>query len=366
MTTPTTHEVGPLPTEIAKIDADLLTAGLSPRFPGVRLAGIGIEEVHHGFSTILRVRLDPAPDSRAADLPASVIFKGGFEAGSRNRGRDYTYMSLEMEHHSYRMLPELGLNVPAVFGSYLDPEHAQMMLLMEDLALRGVDFQNGLRPNRAEQVRRRITALADFHARTWDSPELDDGGQYAILPTNGARMFLGYMDHAGFDRDEWVKYLALPRGMACPVQYHDYDWLRRTLEYAAQMSDALPNCIVHGDTHLGNLYEESDGTPGFFDSLARREAGIMEVTYHICNAMDPVDRRRHERELIAHYRDALIRNGVKVGSLADVMHQYATFLVINYVTFIVNETTYQTESFNTVHAVRAAVAMMDNDTYDVV
>lgn len=360
------NEMGPLPVEISQIDKDLLTAGLSERFPGVRLGGIRIDEVHHGFSTILRVHLQPAPDSRAVNLPASVIFKGGFEEGSRTRGRDYTYMSLEMEHHSYRMLPQLGLTVPEVFGSYLDPERAQMMLLMEDLALRGVRFQNGFRPNGADQVRRRIGSLAAFHAKTWGSAELEGDGKYTILPTNGARMFLGYMDHAGYDQAEWDKYVAMPRGMACPVQFHDYDWLRRTLGYAAEMSDELPNCVVHGDTHLGNLYEEQDGTPGFFDSLARREAGIMEVTYHICNAMDPVDRRRHERDLIAHYRGELARHGVKVPSLADFMHQYATFLVINYVTFIVNETTYQTESFNTVHAVRAAVAMMDNDTYDVV
>jgi hypothetical protein len=215
-------------------------------------------------------------------------------------------------------------------------------------------------------VRRVLTSLAALHATTWESPELDDGGRYAVFPRNGATMFADYIEHAGYDQAEWERYVARPRGMACSVRFHDYDWLLRALHHAGKLSDELPNCIVHGDTHLGNLYEDPDGTPGFLDSLARREAGIMEATYHICNAMDPMDRRRSERDLIAHYRDELSRHGVKVQSLDDMMYQFAIFAIVNYVTFIVNEPAYQTEAFNTAHASRANILMLDHNTYGLV
>ncbi len=360
------NDVGPLPTRLQEISIDLLNKGLAHSFPGAVIKGFRLEEVHHGFSTVIRVHLEPDSTSRAANLPPSIILKGGFEEATRKRGRDYTYMSLEMEYQAYKLLPTLGLHMPQVFFLALDPVRLQMIILMEDLLLRKVNFGHGLKPYSPAQVSRRLTTLAAFHARTWDSPELKTESRYGVLPKNGAAMFVGYIEHAGYDEATWDRYIAMPRGMACPVKFHDRDWMIRSLNYAAALSDSLPNCVVHGDTHLGNVFEELDGTPGFFDSLPRREAGMMETTYHICNALDPVDRRKHDRDLIAHYRGELSRHGIKVRSLNDMMHEFATYLTINYVTFIVNEPTYQSESFNTVHAVRAAIAMMDHNTYDIV
>jgi hypothetical protein len=363
---PTNSYDGPLPLELDEITPDLLNTALADRFPDARINGVSIEESHHGFSTVLRLHITADPASHAAGLPKSLMLKGQFEQATKERGREFTYKSLEMEYHAYSILPGLGLNMPEVFFMRIAPEQSQMMLLMEDLALRGVHFQNGLNPNTPEQVYRRLTAMAEFHSKTWASPELEEGGKYRFLPGNGATMFVDYMDHAGFDLAEWEKYTSWPRGQACPRKLLDYDWMRRILLYAGELSDAEPNCLIHGDTHLGNLYEDADGTPGFFDSLTRREHGLLEATYHICNALDPIDRRKHDRDMIAHYRNELIRFGVKVRPLADMMHQYATYLSVNLVTFLVNHPTYQSESFNTTHSVRAAIAMMDNNSYDVV
>jgi hypothetical protein len=359
--------VGSLPTEQHEITRELVETGLSAAFPGANLEDFRLEDAHHGFSTILRVHLTPSAGNAAKNLPPSIMLKGGFEAFTRQRGADFTYRSLEMEYRAYQMLPQLGLNMPKVFYSQLDPANAQMLILMEDLKLRDVRFQRGLSPNNAPQVARRLTALADFHARTWGSAELGKGCKYGALERNGAQMFLDYLDHGGFtDEDFYTNFVPLPRIQACPAKFSDYDWLKRYIAYCAQMSEAIPNCVIHGDTHLGNLYEEADGTPGFFDSLARQEPGISEATYHICNALDPMERRRHERDLVAHYRRELIKRGIAMPALREVMHQYTTFLSLNLITFFVNPTYYQTEAFNTAHAVRAAMAILDNNGYDLV
>jgi hypothetical protein len=34
-----------------------------------------------------------------------------------------------------------------------------------------------------------------------------------------------------------------------------------------------PQCVLHGDGHLGNLYIDTDGAPGLFDPLASRGPG---------------------------------------------------------------------------------------------
>ncbi|HEY0958060.1 MAG TPA: phosphotransferase [Novosphingobium sp.] len=359
------HTIGALPVDARDITPDLLNAALAPAFPGIKLKSIRIDDAHHGFSTVLRVHLEEDSLSKASGVPRSIMYKSQFEASTWSKAREYTYKSLEMEFHGYTFLPELGVAMPKIFFKQLDPERSQMVMLMEDLGLRAVRFQRGLSPNTPEQVKRRLTAMAQYHAKTWGSPEHQPGGRYHVLPSNGASMFVDFMDHAETEKD-WPHFISLPRSAACPVKFHDFDWLKRLLIYAGDLSDEQPFCVVHGDTHLGNLYEEEDGTPGFFDTLARRESGLLEASYHIVNAMDPIDRRKYDRDLIRHYRDVLIANGANPPSMASMMHQFAAYISVNYVTFVVNQPTYQSEAFNTVHAMRAAQAMMDHDSFDIV
>jgi hypothetical protein len=353
---------GPLPLQVEDITAEFLTCALADSFPGAGVRGFEIVDAHHGFTTVLRLRLDVDEAARAAGVPRTIILKGGFEAFTRDKARDFSILPLGMEVNSYHAVPKLGLNMPACYFADFDPVREQMIILMEDLAARKVRFGHGLTPYRPEQVKRRLASLAEFHAKTWDSPELREGGRLAHFPSNGAAMFRDYMKHAGYTAEEWLRYCAMPRGAAVSTSFHDFAWLSSALEHMASLSDALPNCLVHGDTHLGNLYEEADGTPGFFDALPRREAPMIEVAYHITNALDPADRRRCDKDLVAHYRNELIRHGVPAPGLDELLFQFASFLPNGFVTFMVNESSYQTESFNTAHTARYSAAMLDHDT----
>jgi hypothetical protein len=121
---------------------------------------------------------------------------------------------------------------------------------------------------------------------------------------------------------------------------------------------------VHGDTHLGNLYEDPDGTPGFFDSQPHKAPSMVEVTYHLTCALDMADRRIWERELVAHYLAELARCGVDVPRLDDAMRQFGMFLAYGYMIFLVNESQYQPEAVNTAYTARFSTAMLDHGTKD--
>jgi hypothetical protein len=359
----TVDEVGLLPLRIEDISAKWLTWALSDAFPGLVVNGFEILDIRHGFTTVIRVRLDLNAAGKAQGAPDVVMLKGGFEAFTRDLAKDYSIFPFAMEVGSYEELPALDLNIPKAWFTQFDPRRGQMMIVMEDLVQRGVTFGHGLEPQSAEQVRRRLTALAAFHARTWDSTEIKAGGCYGRFPPNGCAMFLDYMHHAGYyGAGEWEKYVGMPRGAAVDTQFHDLDWMTRSLEQMTKLSDSVPNVLVHGDTHLGNLYEEPDGTPGFFDALPRREAPMIEVTYHITNALDPAVRRQNDRALVAHYREELSRNGVDAPSLDELMYQFAAFLPYGFITFMINQSDWQTESFNTAHTARYNVAMIDHGT----
>jgi hypothetical protein len=357
-----------LPREIEAITAEFLTQALQARFPGVTVRSFEIPFVHHGFTTIVRLHLDLDDAGKASGLPSSIIMKGGFEPQTRGIAGEWAIGPFLMEVGAYRTLPGLGLNMPDCYYAEVDIDHAegpQIILLMEDLLERGVKFGHGLVPHTVEQVRARLTALAAFHARTWDSPELAEGGAYDIFPRNANVLFKSYMIHVA-PPQTWAGMCAMPRGAACAVQYHDLDWALRAMDFMIELGDATPNVLVHGDLHAGNLFVEPDGTPGFYDSLPMRTAPMIEVSYHMVNVLDHAVRRRHERELVDHYRRELIRHGARPPSLDELMFQFAAFLPYGWATFMVNSDTYQTESFNTAHAARYNAAMLDHGTFEII
>jgi hypothetical protein len=146
-----------------------------------------------------------------------------------------------------------------------------------------------------------------------------------------------------------------------PMQYRGLEWNRQALFYLEALFDKLPHCIVHGDLHLHNQYEDVDGTPGFFDMMPRREPPFFELCYALTCDLDPIDRRKWERSLVGHYVDELRRNGVEQDfDLA--MYHYALSLHHGHIWFIVNDPVWQSVRFNAANNSRFSAAMADNHT----
>jgi aminoglycoside phosphotransferase (APT) family kinase protein len=146
------------------------------------------------------------------------------------------------------------------------------------------------------------------------------------------------------------------------VGFHDLDWMRFALRQLVKLSNQQPRALLHGDTHLGNLYVDVDGVPGFFDSQPHHGPGMCEVAYHLAGALDPADRRSHERALVAQYRDALKAAEVDAPPLDELMRQYGALLAVGYCIFMVNASDFQPEAINTAYTARFSQAMLDHDT----
>ena len=88
----------------------------------------------------------------------------------------------EREVRGYRdVLPVLKLPSPACYFADYDTDRQQGIIIMDDLVARGVTFCHALKPQTHEQVARRLTALAQFHAKTWASAEIAPGGRWGDL-----------------------------------------------------------------------------------------------------------------------------------------------------------------------------------------
>jgi hypothetical protein len=347
----------PLPVEIEEIDKDWLTRALRTRAPGVTVRGFDVVNMHRSTCTKIRLRLDLDEAGKRAGIPQSVILKGGFEPHSR----DWHYMH-EREVRGYRdVIPVLGLPAPACYFADYDPERRQGIVIMEDLVVRGVTFCQPTQPQTYEQVARRLSVMARHHAQTWASPDFAPGRRWDwaedVLATNEI-YFAGFLEP-----EPWNRYVTSPRAAAASTRFLDKAWIRSTFGKLLRFSRDLPHVMVHGDTHLGNLYIDRDGTPGFYDSLPGRSPAMEEISYHVTGALDLADRRRWEGSLIQHYLDELARNGVREPpSFDDALHQFGVFLARGFTVFLFNDSYFQPEANNTAYAARFSAAMLDHDT----
>lgn len=346
----------PLPVEIAGITHDWLEAALRTRNPDVTLDRFAIVDINHGTCTKIRLALEMDDVGKAAGIPERVILKGGFEPHSRMMD----YMHHEEVHAYAEVAPVSPLRMPTCYFAGFDAEAKQGIVIMADLVARGVEFCHAQRPQSPELVAKRLSALARHHALTWDSPELEHGGRFEWATS----VIAGFHRYATelLTPDVWQNYVNSARGAAVSVRFHGLDWFRSALGKCALLFDRIPHVLIHGDTHLGNLYIDTDGEPGFFDSLPHRAPAMHEIAYHLTCALDLADRKHHERALVAHYREELMKAGVAAPPLDELMHQYGCFLALGYAIFLLNASDFQPEAINTAYTARFSAAMLDHDT----
>ena len=351
----------PLPLQIEQIDADWMTRALRTRAPGVTCSGVEVVDVNHGTCTKIRLRLTLDDAAMNAGIPELVMLKGGFEEHSRS-------MSLvhDAEVFGYRdVFPYVDLPVPACYFADYDEDALHGIVILEDLCTRDVEFCSALRPQSFDQCKARLSALAKFHSQSWNSSEFGHNGRWATIRDSESSL-RSYMDRYLAKPEEWERFVRSPRGAATSVRFHDLQTIVTAFDRLVEIAGRETHCLFHGDTHLGNLYHNADGSPGFLDSLPGRGPAMKEIAYHLVGALDTADRRKWEGALVQHYLAELRTHGVDAPSFDDAMDQYAAFLLDGHIIFLVNESFYQPESINTAYTARFSAAMIDHDTLRVI
>lgn len=334
----------PLPLAIEEISAEWLSEAT-----GHAVISARVVEIIEGTSTKVRVAVE------AEDLPETLIVKGGFEAHSPSMAEMYAN---EARYYG-RIAPVLPLPGPRCWFAGSDPNSFQSLVVIEDMDRANVTWLHGQRPQAPAAVARRLEVLAEFHASSWTdagalpSPEFDWlGGRFSDWSMTYVERYLV--------AEVWDHYCRSPRGAAVSVRLHDREWMAQAFTDFRRIEETGPRCIIHGDTHLGNLFEWPDGSPGFLDAQPARSNPILEVAYHITAALDLADRRDAEQVLLAGYLAGLGLRGVVPPSFDQAWLWYRQFTAYGFFIFLINETRFQTEAVNTANAARFGAAMLDH------
>ncbi|MGE0383205.1 MAG: hypothetical protein AB7Q97_00645 [Gammaproteobacteria bacterium] len=350
-----------LPTRPEQITAGWLTEAFDFRFPGTRVTDARIEDVIRGTSTKIRVRAQYDANGQRYGLPATFIVKGGFE--------DHSVRMKALYHREMRFYrdiqPFVTLPSPICYYAGRDPapDAYQSLIIIEDLKRDGVEFCHALRPQRFEQVARRLDAMARYHVELWDSDAFRPGGRFEWVEKNlVSDASVEYIDYY-MAPQRWRHFIESPRGAAVSVRLHDGERLRDGLRSLARFHENHPRTLLDGDTHLGNLYIQPDGSPGFFDMMVNQAPWFHEVTYHIICALDIADRAAWERPLLMHYLDCLRAHGLEnPPGFEEAFECYRRDIVWGLFVFLINETNFQTEAINTAYAARFGDAAIAHGT----
>jgi aminoglycoside phosphotransferase (APT) family kinase protein len=154
-----------------------------------------------------------------------------------------------------------------------------------------------------------LDTLARLHARYWESPRFKT--DLAWVQTHVVGDVKDLMD--GLIRDgirDQISREKYKRELIGRMGTSEEE-LHAGLAAVQRHQSTLPQTILHGDPHVGNIYLMPDGSAGLYDwQISVRGHVIHDVVYQITTGLSIELRRKHERELLAIYLDRLGHYGV--------------------------------------------------------
>lgn len=253
-----------------------------------------VELLDHAFATNQRARIG-LTYTADGDGPATLFVKLAPLDPAHRQMIGATGMG-EREVQFYAdVSPTVELLVPRCWYGASDDDC--FVLLLEDLGARGCRFaSNGEWGVSADAAAVALEQLARFHTRFEDPAERDRVAPWLRAPSRRMSEATAGLMRMVLDAQAGTlsqDYAAIGELYVVHHAWFDEIW------------HAGPATYVHGDTHIGNVYLD-DGRVGFLDwGLSRVSTHLRDVSYFLTMSVDIEERRRHQRDLLQGYLDAL-------------------------------------------------------------
>ena len=289
------------------LDPEWLTQALAPVSGGKPVTAVETVEVIRTMATKVRftAACEGAPGGRF-----SLCLKGFLDfPDAAMRGGAVTVQECDFYDD---LAPKMDVQVPDRLVTVVDREAPLGVVIMHDLIVQGGSFCSALEAFTADQAAASLEQLARLHARAdllpdrpWISRRIDMLARGDIVPPA-----------------EMQALLDGPRGVGLPAQTKDAVLVLKALQALAERDRDLPDFLVHGDCHAGNIFRTAKG-PGLIDwQLLQRGGWALDAPYHIAAVLPVEVAEKEERNLLAHYLDALKRFGGEAPGLDEAWRQY--------------------------------------------
>jgi hypothetical protein len=305
-----------IPDSLDAVSPEWLTRAVQDVAPGARASAVEVVDAHSG--TTGRARL--AVVWERGELPPAVFVKLPPTDPLQRAMAVDTGMGAR-EARFYRDLAgDVPVRVPRPIGSWWTEDRRAYLMLIEDLASAGCTFPAFESGADLGVVRGAIEGLARLHAAFWESPRFADDLAWIDPPMHsemGPQLVAAGVEAFGAEQPEAFHELA-------PIY----------VRHGAAMAEALatgPTTLMHGDTHLGNLFLDG-GTVGFLDwACTCRGPGLRDVAYLLASSVETELRRAEEEKLLRRYLEVLAESGAPAPDFDDAFHDYRRFVAAGWV-----------------------------------
>jgi hypothetical protein len=290
-----------LPLRIEEISAEWLTKILSEKYPGTVVTEVHIGTVITGTATKVRLLLSYNDAGHAHCLPATAWLKGGFIRHAFTFDESFVSEAIFFDTWA----SDMNIHIPKALWSGWE-DGVQGLVLIEDLAARNVSFGIATKAISLDQQAQTLDLLATMHARWWQSPDLKGLKNFSTVWQAADQVVMKMLEPAYFN-----SCISQRRCESFVGPYRDPQRIEAALRAQWRRSVELPQVFSHGDAHIGNMFFERDGKPGFLDWQSWQEGPYMhDVAYSIIGNLTVADRRAGEKDLLAGYLAALKAKGV--------------------------------------------------------
>jgi Phosphotransferase enzyme family len=279
------------PRRITDLDAAVLS-----RLIGKTVSSLSVIGGDSGTSSRARLALtgDGVPASVFVKMPADTAatrLMGELGRLAHTEVRFYDQLSTELT------------GVPTAYGTAFDPLTGRFVLVLEDLAIDRCEFPDTLHPLDKDKAGLVVELLARLHATFWQRlPARQGAGPLG-------RIYSASADHTSLLTGSLLKASARRVADRTSIPVESGRFIDENYRAVAQLIDAPPHTVMHGDAHPGNVYFRN-GQAGLLDWQAvRRGHPGRELSYTLITGMTTADRQASERELLDEYRRALAAAG---------------------------------------------------------
>lgn len=304
----------PIPAEVSELNAEWFSQILD-----TDVEAVDVIDAHSGTTGRALVRL-----AAGSAIPDTLFVKlQPFTQDQRELIRQVGLGVAEARVYA-NLDSEVPVRIPRVWHSASDSTDATFVMVLEDLGASGCRFPTTDDDDVMQVASSTVEELAKLHAGYRDR-------DLSWLPTPEGMRRKPNDPKLVARRTMFIKLAVDQFGAEMPPAF-----TRLAELYMDRFFDVVglfgqgEHTLIHGDSHIGNLFVD-DGRTGFYDwAVASRGPGMRDVAYFMCNSVPTQLRRAHEDELVGLYRRTLESHGTTLDSAAA-RDQYRLFSVYSWI-----------------------------------
>ncbi|KAI1093918.1 aminoglycoside phosphotransferase [Rostrohypoxylon terebratum] len=230
--------------------------------------------------------------------PTDICVKGVFDP-AMVESQPWTLSLAQREANFFAKIAPRIKHMSYPRGWWGGTSDRQGIAIMSDLTREGCTFPSEAASYSVEKALDGAAQIAGLHAQFWGKSQDDYpwiSNDYDVAMT--------------FITEPWSRVVREPGRPKLPEYLMDGARIKRAQKKYYARRDPRFRTLLHGDTHLGNVYFSPEGQTRFLDWSAIHFASCFhDLVYFVSSILTVEDRRAHEMEVLDHYLLTLHRLG---------------------------------------------------------